>query len=183
MVDEKLEIENPFEFNTKTEIINKILENANQEFAFKTIKSTESCSNQYFRTNKKFSVPYCGVCTPCIMKSLSLMASNVDYKKIGKPKNDVFNLKFFNDNDEEELDQKGNNELPRFKGELTLRDLFYLAGKINLLSHEEVIHEYPKLRNIHYYKLFKKFSDELLSIQLDTIDYPKFNELKEKVIS
>jgi len=119
IVDEKVIVENPFAYKTKTEIINKIIENTDYQFAVDTINMTESCSNQHWPLG--LGDPYCGVCTPCILKSLSLLASEISINEIAKAKIDVFKMKHFINTEDEELGRKNNLFL---KSELILRDLY-----------------------------------------------------------
>jgi len=179
VVDENVTVENPFAYKTKTEIINKIIENTNQDFAVETINMTESCSNQGNRWIK-LNDRYCGICTPCILKSLALLASKIDVDKIDPPQINIFKMEFLSNPDDQLLDQK---DIKIFRGELALRDLYYLAGKIEYLSQNDVLYEYPKLRNLKYHETFKKFATEVISIKLDPVEYPKFNELLEQIKS
>ena len=89
-------------------------------------------------------------------------------------------MEFLSNPDDQLLDKK---DIKIFRGELALRDLYYLAGKIEYLSQNDVLHEYPKLRNLKYRETFKKFATEVVSIRLDPVEYPKFNELLEQIKS
>ena len=179
VVDKNLIVENPFAYKTKTEIINKIIDNTNQDFAIETINMTESCSNQGNRW-KKLSDRYCGICTPCILKSLALLASELDVDKINHPQIDIFKMDMLSNTNDKLLEKRDKSS---FNGELILRDLYYLAGKINYLPQNDVLYEYPKLKNLKYHEAFTNFANELISIKLDPVEYPKFNELLEQIKS
>ena len=179
VVDKNIIVENPFAHKTKTEIINKIIENTDQDFATETINMTESCSNQG-NQYIGLSARYCGICTPCILKSLAIHASELNVDKIDSPQINIFKMEFLSNPDDQLLDKK---DIKIFRGELALRDLYYLAGKIEYLSQNDVLHEYPKLRNLKYRETFKKFATEVVSIKLDPVEYPKFNELLEQIKS
>jgi len=179
LIGERITVENPFSSSTKTEIINRIIENTDETFALKIVEMTESCSN----TGNQWSgltSRYCGACTPCLLKTLALLASKIDTKKIPPPQIDIFKMQEISDEKHDEF--KGKVRVT-FQGELTLRDIYYLAGKIRVLSKDVVSNEFPILRDRKTYNLFRKFSDELLSIKLDTNTYKTFKALQEKVVS
>lgn len=86
------EIENPYEFKTKGEMVNKCLDKAN---LLKLLKDSNSCGKRGHRAHwedGKKDASHCGVCMPCVYRQAALVEEN-DETDYGNLMNNLFPLK------------------------------------------------------------------------------------------
>lgn len=163
----KISVENPFSYKTKTEIVKEIINT-------KKIRSTISCGHVFDLTfikkgEEKAEKPkHCGMCVPCIIRTISLIASDLPDAE------EMLNVYF---NPFSEIDfsnpEKISNENERIMkrryrdGLVNILDILRLAFEIKNQPYKEIVTIYPGFLDARVYELYKKFSDNVLK----TVEY------------
>lgn len=173
-------IENPFSYKTKTEVVQEII---NKD----KIRGAISCGHTYDlslikKSEWKSAKPtHCGMCIPCLIRTISLISANVpDADKILKV--------YFNPFSDIDFSNPGrmvtSNSIVlqrRYRdGLVNILDIIRLALEIKSRSLDDLIIDYPEFIDKQVFKLYQRFSENILN----TVEhYKKINPSLEDVIN
>lgn len=156
----EVKVKNPFKYKTKKEIINNYL-TEKEETVFNTI----SCSNKRHAVGESHN---CGICIQCLIRSISLKASSLNYNGENEiydliNKVDLSNPKDLRDKEKEIA--IGSISKKKFRdGVSLLLDIIRLARDFQYLSKKELMVKYPELEDRELFNMYKRFSKEVLEV-------------------
>lgn len=174
--EREFNIQNPFTDKTKTEVVNQVDD-------LEKLVNTVSCAHPRFLPEKyadeaETQPMHCGMGVPCLIRTISLVTSdhpdpeqilNVVYNPFLTNLNDIGFEQNWPEVNELETHQSAQLKNHYRDGLVSMMDVIKLALEVTELPRDEVVTAYPELRDDMVYKLYQRFSTEVL----ETVDFFK----------